>query len=67
MLLAVPKYGRVKVNKILQSVPDLAEQDHRRPLRAPARRARLACSAASRAALARVFVITGPSGSARAR
>ena len=41
MLLAVPKYGRVKVNKILHALPDLAEQDDRRALRAPARRARL--------------------------
>ena len=38
-------------------MPDLAEQDHRRPLRAPALRARDAP-----AAIARVFVITGPSG-----
>jgi guanylate kinase len=38
-------------------VPDLAEQDHRRPLRAPAHRAGVAV-----AAIARVFVITGPSG-----
>ena len=39
LLLAVPKYGRVKVNKILTPVPDLAEQDHRRALAAPADRA----------------------------
>jgi len=38
-------------------VPDLAEQDHRRPLRAPADRAGLAAPA-----IAKVFVITGPSG-----
>jgi len=38
-------------------VPDLAEQDHRRPLRASAHRAGVAA-----AAIARVFVITGPSG-----
>jgi guanylate kinase len=38
-------------------VPDLAEQDHRRPVGAPAGRAHLAP-----AAIARVFVITGPSG-----
>ena len=36
LLLAVPKYGRVKVNKILGSVQDLAEQDRRRSVRAPA-------------------------------
>ena len=39
MLLAVPKYGRVKVNKVLVAVPHLAEQDDRRPLAAPAHRA----------------------------
>ena len=44
LLLAVPKYGRVKVNKILTPVPDLAEQDHRRALRAPAGRARRAAA-----------------------
>ena len=49
MLLAVPKYGRVKVNKVLSPVPDLAEQDDRRPLAAPAHRARLACCAGSAA------------------
>lgn len=38
-------------------MPDLAEQDDRRPLRAPAHGARVAA-----AAIARVFVITGPSG-----
>jgi guanylate kinase len=38
-------------------VPDLAEQDHRRPIRAPAHRAGL-----DAAQIARVFVITGPSG-----
>ena len=41
MLLAVPKYGRVKVNKVLVAVPHLAEQDHRRALAAPAHRAGL--------------------------
>ena len=40
MLLAVPKYGRVKVEQDSAAVPDLAEQDDRRPLRAPAHRAR---------------------------
>ena len=39
MLLAVPKYGRVKVNKVLVAVPYLAEQDDRRALAAPAHRA----------------------------
>ena len=29
-------YGQVKVNKILQQVPHLAEQDHRRPVPAAA-------------------------------
>ena len=54
-------------------MPDLAVEDDRRPLRAPARRARLArCAARPRADLlrryrigrvsAKVFVITGPSG-----
>ncbi|HVW17159.1 MAG TPA: guanylate kinase [Solirubrobacteraceae bacterium] len=38
-------------------MPDLAEQDDRRPVRAPAHRARLAPPA-----IGRVFVITGPSG-----
>lgn len=38
-------------------MPDLAEQDHRRPLRASAHRTGVAA-----AAIARVFVITGPSG-----
>ena len=71
MLLAVPKYGQVKVNKILAAVPDLAEQDDRRPVPAPARgagqpfpevaqRARTADSAAGRSR--KLFVITGPSG-----
>ena len=62
MLLAVPKYGRVKANKILQPVPHLAVEDHRRPVGAPARRARLRCCAGSAPSMARVFVITGPSG-----
>ena len=53
MLLAVPKYGRVKVNKILQPVPHLAEQDDRRALAAPARRARLDAAPLSRSAAAR--------------
>ena len=38
-------------------MPDLAEQDDRRPVRAPAHRARLAPPS-----IGRVFVITGPSG-----
>ena len=41
MLLAVPKYGRVKVNKVLPGLPHLAFEDDRRPLAAPAHRARL--------------------------
>ena len=44
MLLAVPKYGRVKVEQDPRPLPDLAEQDDRRALRAPAQRARLAAS-----------------------
>ena len=44
LLLAVPKYGRVKVNKILTHMPDLPEQDDRRHVPAPARRARRAAA-----------------------
>ena len=44
MLLAVPKYGRVKVNKILQQCRISPQQDDRRPVRAPARRARPAAA-----------------------
>ena len=47
------------------AVPDLAEQDHRRPLRAPAHRARRPAPPVGLvplAGVARVFVITGPSG-----
>ena len=44
MLLAVPKYGRVKVNKILAHCRIAPEQDDRRALRAPAQRARLAAA-----------------------
>ena len=62
MLLAVPKYGRVKVNKVLAAVPHLAEQDHRRPLAAPAHRAGLDAPPLAPLRLGKVFVITGPSG-----
>ena len=42
MLLAVPKYGRVKVNKILAHLPHRAEQDRWAGSQtAPARRAGL--------------------------
>ena len=61
MLLAVPKYGRVKVNKVLQSVPDLALEDDRGPLAAPAHRAGVHAAAVV-APTPKVFVITGPSG-----
>ena len=67
MLLAVPKYGRVKVNKVLVQLPDLAEQDDRRPLAAAAHRARLDAPPLARPtprvrSRVPVFVITGPSG-----
>ncbi len=100
MILAVPKYGRVKANKILDPVPHLAVEDDRRPLAAPARRAgrtaaaiaarhrpvtrlpdpdrchrgtgsphrrRAGSSARIRRGMPKVFVITGPSGSAKGR
>jgi hypothetical protein len=40
MLLAVPKYGRVKVGKVC-GLPDLAFEDGRGPVGAPAGRADL--------------------------
>ena len=42
MLLALPKYGRVEGNQDSAEPPGLAEQDVRRPERAPARGARRA-------------------------
>ena len=39
MLLAVPKYGRVKTNRILNQCRISPVEDDRRPLGAPARRA----------------------------
>ena len=62
MLLAVPKYGRVKVNKVLQVVPDLAVEDDRRPVAAPAHRAGLDAAPLASPRVGAVFVITGPSG-----
>ena len=63
MLLAVPKYGRVKVNKVLQVVPDLAFKDHRGSLGESARRAHLDVPPLEFLPLpGKVFVITGPSG-----
>ena len=62
LLLAVPKYGRVKANKVLSSAAS------RRARRSAGSRSASApsssrCSAASaQSRLARVFVITGPSG-----
>ena len=50
MLLAVPKYGRVKVNKILAHCRIAPEQDDRRALRAPAQRADLAPPSLTRSA-----------------
>ena len=58
LLLAVPKYGRVKVNRVLTPLPHLAEQDHRRPLSAPAQRA----GGLPAPIAPPVLVITGPSG-----
>ena len=52
------------------AVPDLAEQDHRRPLRAPAHRARRHCSAGRARTLAGWLASSSspaPPGSARAR
>ena len=43
-------------------MPDLAVEDDRRPLRAPARRAGLAATPITAQPTAKVFVITGPSG-----
>ena len=42
MLLAVPKYGRVKTNRILNQCRISPSEDDRRALRAPAHRARRA-------------------------
>ena len=66
LLLAVPKFGRVKATRF-STVPHLAVEDGRRSLRAPARRARRAArvarAGASRSAI--LFVISGPSGAGK--
>ena len=65
MLLAVPKYGRVKVNKVLTQCRISPSKTIGGLSRAPARRARLAAAplgGSRRRAVPRAVVITGPSG-----
>ena len=67
MLLAVPKYGRVKVNKVLVQCR-ISPSKTIGGLSSASAPSSSRCCAASRALCrGRVFVITGPPGSARAR
>ena len=67
LLLAVPKCGRVKAGAVPDDLPDLAVEDGRRAVRAPASRARRAAApvAHEAPAIAILFVISGPSGAGK--
>ena len=62
MLLAVPEVRPGEGQQGARAVPHLAEQDDRRPVAAPAHRAGQHAPPLAVGGLARVFVITGPSG-----
>ena len=65
MLMAVPKFGRVKAARLLEPVPDQPVEDGRRALRAPARRAHWPLQPVGHCLA--VFVVTGPSGAGKGR
>ena len=67
LLLAVPKCGRVKAGRSADDLPDLAVEDGRRAVRAPASRARRAAAPVAHGApaIAILFVISGPSGAGK--
>ena len=61
MLMAVPKFGRVKAAAAAEPVPDQPVEDRRRPVRPPAPRADWPLQPVA----APVFVLTGPSGAGK--
>ena len=70
LLLAVPKYGRVKANKLLERCRVSSVQDGQRPDASPAQgtarhAGRLTGSSSLGAVIARLIVISGPSGAGK--
>ena len=63
MLMAVPKYGKVKATQIPEHLPHIAGKDDRGPFRPTAHGA--AGAAAAVAARARVIIVSGPSGAGK--
>ena len=66
MLMAVPKFGRVKATRYLNQCAHQPVEDGRRPLGAPAHRAHRPLQPLGRTDAERpVFVVTGPSGAGK--